>query len=246
MREEKNANSREVRYGINEQNKAKRIGWGLLLLAVGVLFILRNLGFIPPHIDDMIFTWQSILIAVGIVKFLFDDNKALGAITILFGAFFLVPELFDVRVDFIDVFWPLLLIGAGLLIILGPGKNLLKKRNPSISTDQRYIEEINIFGGNEKVMEEANFKGGTIQNIFGGTELDMRDCEMEGDSAEIDLVCVFGGLELRVPDHWDVVVKVTPVFGGFSNKRSVRVREGMTKKTLFITGVVVFGGGEIK
>jgi predicted membrane protein len=229
-----------------EHNRSKRVGFGILLLLAGTLFILSNLNMLPKQVEDILISWQMLVFGIGAVKFLFEDNKAFGGVMMIVGAFFLVPEVFDVSVDFVDVFWPLLLIGAGLMVIIGPGKNLFKKRNPIYSSDERYIEEMNIFGGNEKVMEMPNFKGGSIHNVFGGTELDLRDSEMEGDKAEIDLVCIFGGMELRVPDHWDVVIKVTPIFGGFSNKRVVRRTEGQSRKTLIITGTVIFGGGEIK
>lgn len=227
------------------QNKAKRIGFGFLLLLAGGLFILRNLDLLPNNIDNILISWQMLVIAIGFVKFLFDPNKAVGGIMILVGGFFLIPELFEVSIDFVDVFWPLLLIGAGLIVIFGPGRKLIKGKSEH-PNDARYIEEMNVFGGNEKLMEVKNFKGGSIHNIFGGTELDMRDCDMEGDSAEIEVFCVFGGLEMRVPDNWEVIIKVTPIFGGFSNKRSSRPVEGSEKKTLFINGTVVFGGGEIK
>lgn len=237
--------SRTTASAARKAHTAKRVGFGLLMLAAGGVFILRNLGLLPWMVEDILISWQMLLIGIGAVKFLFDENKSMGGILMLVGGFFLVPKLFDVSVDFVDVFWPLLLIGGGLLMILGPGRKLIK-RNPLYQKDDRYVEELNIFGGNEKVLEIQNFKGGSIQNIFGGTDLDMRDCDMEGESAEIELVCVFGGLEMRVPKDWEVIIKVTPVFGGFSNKRTVIRSEGAPRKVLYITGTVVFGGGEIK
>lgn len=243
--EQDRANNRHSK-GFEKHNQSKRVGVGLLLLTVGVLFILKNLDVFSPAVEDILISWQMLLIGIGFVKMISDNNKAIGGILIVVGGFFMVPELWDVSVDFVDVFWPILLVAAGVLVIAGPGKNFFNKKRKIFSSDENFIEEVNIFGGNEKTISTQKFKGGSIQNIFGGTELDMRDCEMEGDRAEIDLVCVFGGMELRVPDHWDVVIKVAPIFGGFSNKRVIRVAEGTSRKVLFIKGIVVFGGGEIK
>lgn len=233
------------RHGSCENNKPKRFGFGILLLIVGLVFILRNFDLLSPELDNILISWQMLVISNGFVKFLFDSNRTAGAIMMMVGGFFIVPEIFDVSIDFFDVFWPLLLIGAGLIVIVGPGKRIMKS-NPKYAGDKSYIEEMNIFGGNEKVMEVKEFKGGSITNIFGGTELDLRDCEMIGNEAEIELLCVFGGVEMRVPEDWEVVIKVAPIFGGFSNKRFRRRNETNATKTLYISGTVVFGGGEIK
>ena len=48
-----------------------------------------------------------------------------------------------------------------------------------------------------------------------------------------------------MPEEWDIKIEVTSVFGGFSDKRVRTIVERDREKTLVITGVNVFGGGEI-
>ena len=62
----------------------------------------------------------------------------------------------------------------------------------------------------------------------------------------LELVMAFGGTKLIVPEEWDIKIEITSVFGGFSDKRgrSIVVKD-RDQDSLIITGVNVFGGGEI-
>ena len=60
---------------------------------------------------------------------------------------------------------------------------------------------------------------------------------------------MFGGSTFIVPPDWNVRVEVTPLFGGFTDKRAASTQDTGVKdprKELFITGFVMFGGGEVK
>jgi hypothetical protein len=75
----------------------------------------------------------------------------------------------------------------------------------------------------------------------------LRDANID-DEAVLEIICVFGGVELRVPETWAVHSRSLPVFGGFEDKtRQTRVdaSAGAKRKTLIVTGVVIFGGLEI-
>jgi hypothetical protein len=56
---------------------------------------------------------------------------------------------------------------------------------------------------------------------------------------------IFGGTKLIVPESWSVKMEVTSVFGGFSDKRIKTMVVTDSDRSLLITGVNVFGGGEI-
>jgi hypothetical protein len=58
---------------------------------------------------------------------------------------------------------------------------------------------------------------------------------------------MFGGSTIVVPADWDIKIDVVAVFGGFSDKRyKSKEIPGTSNKRLYIKGLVVFGGGEIK
>jgi len=61
----------------------------------------------------------------------------------------------------------------------------------------------------------------------------------------VDLSCVFGGAEIRVPPEWDVRNNVVAVFGGVSDQRS-GTRPAASGPALVIEGLAMFGGVEIK
>jgi len=105
-----------------------------------------------------------------------------------------------------------------------------------------------IFSGCERRVKSQNFKGGRATSIFGGVELDLRDAKIAADQATIEVNCIFGGVEIRVPENWNVHSTSIPVLGGFSDKTHISSAEdpaGGPRKTLVITGAIVFGGVEI-
>jgi predicted membrane protein len=246
MSDKENFNRNEV---VSKSNSGEKIGFGILLVIAGLLFALKNLDMLPENFEDILISWQMLLIGIGLVKFVFDSSKFVASILILVGLFFILPEIYDFSIDFVDVFWPALLIIAGIMLIFRSRRNKSPKFNFNKSefSSDSFINEVNIFGGSEKVIESQDFKGGNINNVFGGSSIDLRGCKIVGESASIEVNCVFGGVEIYVPEEWDVVIKVNSIFGGFDNKRMKRQKTSeVDRKTLYISGSAVFGGGEIK
>ena len=119
------------------------------------------------------------------------------------------------------------------------------------STDKEsemdYIDEISIFSGGEKIITSQDFKGGKITSIFGGSEINLLNSQLSSGTNYIDVFTLFGGSVLIVPSHWNVKVDMVAIFGGFADKRDFK-SEGLDKDEpeLYIKGVTLFGGGEIK
>lgn len=108
-----------------------------------------------------------------------------------------------------------------------------------------YVDNTSIFGGAKKIVISKNFKGGDLVNIFGGTELDLSQADFTG-SAVIELTTVFGGTKLLVPSNWSVKSEAVTIFGGIEDKRRMQTITETPDKTLFIRGTVIFGGIDIK
>ena len=95
-------------------------------------------------------------------------------------------------------------------------------------------------------MISKNFKGGDLVNIFGGTELDLSQADFTG-TAIIDLTTIFGGTKLLVPSNWSLRSEGTvTIFGGIEDKRRMQTITETPDKTLVLQGTVIFGGIEIK
>jgi predicted membrane protein len=108
-----------------------------------------------------------------------------------------------------------------------------------------FVDSTSIFGGAKKIIISKNFKGGDIVNIFGGTELDLSQADFNG-TAIIELTTIFGGSKLLVPSHWSVKSEAVTIFGGIEDKRRVQAGTENAEKTLVLRGTVIFGGIDIK
>ena len=102
-----------------------------------------------------------------------------------------------------------------------------------------------VFGGGDRIINSQQFKGGKITHIFGGSKIDFTRGKLAPGKNHLEVVLIFGGTKLIVPESWDVRMEVTSVFGGFSDKRVKSMVVSDTDRSLLITGVNVFGGGEI-
>lgn len=225
--------------------KNNRAVLGVLLIIIGVILVGVNLDWIPFSIQNWILTWQMLLIAIGLVLVASKENKGPGLVLIFIGLFFLAVKHFDEYYYLHRLFWPSLIIFIGLLFLFR-GRRPGHWREKSEISDSDMLDEIALFGGGNKLVTSKNFKGGRITAIFGGSTIDFSQAQLANGINLIDIVSIFGGAKLIVPRDWDIVLEVTAVFGGFSDKRIVdpHIVHDPTKK-LVIKGIAVFGGGEI-
>ena len=112
-------------------------------------------------------------------------------------------------------------------------------------SSEDFVDSTSIFGGAKKIVISKKFKGGDLVNIFGGTELDLSQADFTG-TAVIELTTIFGGTKLLVPSNWAVKSEAVTIFGGIEDKRRMQTVTEATEKTLYIRGTVIFGGIEIK
>ena len=77
---------------------------------------------------------------------------------------------------------------------------------------------------------------------MGGCELDLTEADIVHSPAIIDAFVMWGGIEIYVPDKWEVVGEVVPFMGGFEMKTGA----GSPERRLIVRGGVVMGGIEIK
>jgi len=227
----------------NLQRKSMVIG--LMVLGLGAFWLMRNFQIISEPVWDVIFSWQMLLIAIGIINVAGEGHKGFGWILIAVGGFFLLNDIFDWPVTFRNVFWPALLIVIGMFLIFGSQWKCRRKFQYNKSNGNNDIlEDIAVFGGGDRIIHSDNFKGGEVISVFGGSKIDLTQTTLNPEGAEIEIVAVFGGSTLLVPSDWNVKLEVFNIFGGFSDKR-MRAQVD-TNKVLVVKGVAIFGGGELK
>ena len=238
---------------------------GIVVLIVGVLFLLRNFDVLSPEISHYIFSWKTLLIGIGILNISLTERKVGGFILIAVGTFFWLPDLLDVSIRTSQLFWPVVLVIVGLMMLFKrPGHHPHKpwgRRKSSPSNDEPndgssndssnndYIDEVSIFSGSSKIINSKNFKGGRMTAIFGGSELNLTHARLAPGTQVLDVFFMFGGSEIIVPSDWHIVLETTPIFGGVSDKRYItqQMQSGEhAESVLIIRGTVIFGGAEIK
>ena len=112
-------------------------------------------------------------------------------------------------------------------------------------SNEDFVDSTSIFGGAKKNIISKNFKGGDLVNIFGGNELDLTQADFTG-TAVIELTTVFGGTKLIVPSNWSIKSDAVIIFGGIEDKRKMQTLTENPDKTLLLRGTVIFGGIDIK
>ena len=228
-----------VQRGMNR----KSLVFGALVAGLGFAWLLHNFGWIGDRAWDIIFSWQMLLIGIGIINLANDHHKGVGWILIAIGGFFMISDVYDLPLTFRHIFWPALLIIIGLVLIFGSSR-IFRKRDFTISRGEDFIEEVAIFGGGDRYVTSKSFRGGKIVTVFGGSKIDLTKVDLAEGPVEIEIVAIFGGSTLLMPIDWNVKMEVFNIFGGYGDKR-VRGQVDFNK-TVVVKGVAIFGGGEIK
>ena len=242
-----------------------RVAGGLILVAVGAFLLLRNMGFYFPH---WLFSWPMILILIGIYtgfKHQFRNNSWLIIMGV--GVFFLVNN-FIPSLNLEPMFWPLVIIGMGILFILKPQRNFMTDIKKDIRSNQwkdvpgssfqeaadtaampvdgnDFLVARSVFSGIKRNIMSKNFQGGNVSCIFGGAEFDFTQADFTG-TAVLKLEMIFGGSKFIVPSNWTVQNEIEGVFHGVDDKRKFYSEAASNPaKVLILKGSAVFGGVEI-
>lgn len=127
----------------------KNIAWGLLLISLGLIFLITNLGLLPIGIDVLIHTyWPLLVVTFGIILILqhvLPPKRKRGI-----GHFF-IPSLLIVsglvlqgnRLDWFHgktislwhVLWPLVFIFMGLSVMISSSVVIVHKKNNNLKKD---------------------------------------------------------------------------------------------------------------
>ena len=251
------------------KNIGSRVILGMILIVIGLLYLGKSFNML---LDFDVFSFPFILMVVGIVIMFNSRNKLFGGVLFIAGILFyfsdkiMIGPLLIILLGIYIIFknrtgrshaFPQPDFESKTDPDTGEKKDFRndiadfvkaeKNRYYDSSIKKDYIDDVSVFGGGHKIIHSDNFKGGNITAIFGGSEIDLTQCKLAPGENIIDVVIIFGGSTIIVPNNWDVIMNVTPIFGGFSNKKSRYIPSGTEPSgILLIKGVILFGGGEIK
>lgn len=223
--------------------KTSNLLWGLVLIILGVVFGLNALNI--TDINIFFDGWWTLFIIVPCFIGLFKDSDKTGnLIGLIIGSCLLLGC--QNIIDF-ELVWklmiPFILVIIGLSIIFKDTINNKVKKQIKKLNKNNLKEYYATFAGQTIDFTKEEFDGCHLNAIFGGIKCDLRDAIIKEDTV-IDISAIFGGVTLYVPNDVDVKVTSIPIFGGVSDERKKKSREGNT--TLYINATSIFGGVAIK
>lgn len=222
---------------------------GILIIVLGVIFMLDNFGYFDAAV--IVRYWPAILVVYGAAKVVQSPGspgRVFGVILIAVGSMMLLDKMDIIEFRLLD-WWPVILIIIGMNFLRGSWSRS-KVVSPAVpsgdgSDKESYIKNFVLMSGVKRTVSSKDFRGGELTAIMGGCEIDLRDAAIKENEAVLDIFTLMGGVELRVPMDWTVVVQSVPIMGGVEDKTYLQ-QEGKPTKRLVITGNVFMGGIEIK
>ncbi len=219
---------------------------GLVLVLVGAVLGLDRLGLI--ELRNIMRFWPILLIAVGLAQIIQPDgsSRTAGVMLLTLGGIFLSTiSLGWVRMR---TLWPLFLIGAGLWVIWRTSQveaSTLSSPAEGPAISHALLNGTALLGGANINSNSAEFRGGSLTAILGALEVDLRKASIApGETAVLDTFAWWGGIDIKVPEDWSVIVQGMPILGAFED--STRQPAGGTGPKLLVKGTVIMGGLEIK
>ena len=215
------------------QRNSGQVVIGLIIVAVGLVLLLDNLGVggspwrYFPSVITLIGLWT--LVRTGF------RQPVAPLLLIGFGVALQLSVLNQVPAEVRSAIWPVLIILVGVLFILRRSS-----RGPAASDGP--ASYVSIFNG---VQDRVSGPVTRLQvtSIFGGVELDLREARVDNPPAVIDVSCLFGGVDIRLAQDVALQNDVLALFGGVEDqRRSV----GGDEVTFTLRGAAMFGGLRLK
>lgn len=221
----------------------KTVG-GLCIVGLGILGLLRTHGF---DISVWGLFWPTVLILIGIGLLL--EPKELrfpvnGLLCIFIGGSFLIRNLGIYPITAELIFYTTAII-LGVRIV-----TVASASSKNSITNTNYIKVHAYFRSGKFVFPHRPLKGGVVSAIlFSGRVLDLRNAVLDsGKHPVIINVFVSGGtLVFKIPEDWNIVVRVVNIMSIVSNKTEPRyetedsLMQAVENRTLIIKGYNITG-----
>ena len=216
----------------------------IVVVALGGVLLLKNLEVINISWDIFWGTvWAAGFVLSGLVNIFNYRNKTSwiwGLLLVAIGVLIGFNSYGIVDVSIWKVFWPVVLIAAGLSMMFNTSPKGIK-RSKKLDKDNAGNEKIACFWGEEDAVK-GDYTGGSLVAIFGGVDLDLRQAKIK-DGSVIEIFTFCGGVNITLPDDVIIENEVRGFLGGTDDKT---LPKDSAKKTLHLKGECILGGLEIK
>lgn len=223
--------------------------FGLCVMTVGILILLRNLHIISFSIGWFIANFWPLLLIIWGLSYIFECNhaegKICGVIVTALGLIFLGRNLGWFIFEW-HMFWKL--IGPVILILIG----IAILTRSFFDTNSHFV----LMSGIEK-KDAWRLEKGVFWTLMGGINLDLRKAEIPDGATDLHFIAVMGGINIIVPPGLAVVCEGTSILGGieFFGKENggiianLHEEQGDVKNSpqiIRINSLTVMGGIEVK
>lgn len=258
----------------NNRKTSSSVFFGIFLAALGVLIFLDQVHLINFEARFWPLFLIGVGIFSGLKN---GFMRFIPFASILWGVLLMAPGFTIMGVHSDRLVWPLFLIVGGIFIAMrskaradrfeslrqernaaafrqtttvpnpdATSPEVMVSENPSSGSSQHLNIEA-IFGGRKEIVTSKEFLGCNATAICGGVEINLMQADSLVQPMIIDLRVIFGGVELIVPSHWEVINEAEVIFGGIEDKRHLRTSPDLQNaKQLILKGSVSFGGLELK
>lgn len=181
---------------------------GGVLIVLGIIVLLNNFAVTEIDLGNIVRTYWPLLLLLWGANILAARGRSRG--NLISGGVLLVVGLvllgrnmgfldFDMA-DFWKIFWPVVLILAGISLVKGP---LSKGKN-----------NIAFLGGVDRTKGKWKLESANYWAFLGGIDLDLRRAEIEEKEYLLSCTAVMGGIDIIVPPNLTVVCDGTAILGG--------------------------------
>lgn len=135
-------------------------------------------------------------------------------------------------------------ISSIVLILLLVRKSYSHANAANLDPDR--VNATAILGGVTEPNASKHFRGGRLTALLGGVSVNLRHADIIEKPARIHVSAILGGVEISVPQHWNVKKDVHPIAGGVDERRTLAQPsdDAMPDNSpdLVVTGSVLLGG----
>lgn len=215
-----------------------RLFVGVILVGLGLVFVLDAADVVDAG-DVIGSLWPLLFVLGAALMYVANPRRWLvPAVIFVLAIVLLLDTTGLVEVNVWEFIWPVILIVIGLSFLLG------RTIGAREATGDDRVNQFVLFSAAEIANHSETFSGGSVSAVFGGAEVDLRGASL-ADGASLDVFTAFGGVEIFVPQGWNVVIHGFPLFGGFENATTKdRLEPG--PPTLNISALALFGGIDVK
>ena len=223
---------------------------GLILISVGAGLVAREFGLLPPQVGVLDF-WPLCVVLIGISVLLRAGGVVSAILALAFigtGGVVLAGNL-GFLTSSVTRLWPVLLVLLGLWALFRggsePEEHGPEEPEPSQAASPDRLSRHYICSGAQLRIESQAWQGGELGVSAGGVELDLRQARLDPAGAVLAVRVLMGGVDIRVPDTWEVHCDVIPLLGGADD--STRSTQGASSAPrLRIVGNVTLGGVNVQ